>query len=872
MKITNDYSIIHKFAQENKSIIHGNIPVCKGLDNQEIIIKGHGGTIHSDKFLIDIVSTPGQDRHIDVVPGKFTMEFNLGDEPVEVDRILFIGFSTGGVYDYSLHEFDFYFSTDGDTFNEKNHFYHYVCDKEFKPGYTRTTSDVMIEFDKPVKATTFGWKVSEFCPTDDCARLGHLALYSEEYSRIHSLLPNRYLQNTLESKNININGDFEGYISALVDNKAFDSNFVSAQDVQITIHNQKPTDTQMLYVAYEGNSDSIIYNGNIIEAEKIKDNYYIAECEIKKTDNIEFNTQGSAKLYEIGICDKCKEIIISDEVINDNFYGVGVNCMPMAMMEESMAQGYTYTHWEEERRRIKLVRPTVARMWFQPDWFIKDKESYYNLDFDYETPKMKCFLAYLDAFKEAGTEIELDYGWKNAPFIQEWYEIPGVRDAGWSAPRDIEQHGKACAKFLDDLINGMGYTNVKYLTFYNEICHRPDCGDFQTGPMKEAVIEKPTEFRMKDIDMDQFNYWLRMVENVKEELKNRGISDIVEFWGPEAGGTSAENDWMKEIAENHPDLISNFTVHEYHTNAADFKYITPPLMNNKIGLPVGITEFSVGQAAKYWDMSVISMIINATNLRYSTLLLWLISSVIKTQPFVFKVTGPDGDMWDIVNVEPDRVNHFFYDVCLFMRYVPAHSKVLKTETLTKSGKNALPNWEGEMVEFDDTELRSATYLTPNNDLVIAVEAKGLGRNRTLKIKLPDGEKRTFYKFSVGAKYDLSVPPMIPACEKVIDAAGNLIDDIDGDYQLIIYTTAKPYEQIICDKGYVELKKGETFDITYKLYDTDARDVKISVTKGEYAVSVEGNKIIAKSEGLAAVKVELTDSEEKSYDIILVKVN
>ena len=121
MKITNDYSIIHKFAQENKSIIHGNIPVCKGLDNQEIIIKGHGGTIHSDKFLIDIVSTPGQDRHIDVVPGKFTMEFNLGDEPVEVDRILFIGFCTGGTCDYSLHEFDFYFSTDGDTFNEKNH-------------------------------------------------------------------------------------------------------------------------------------------------------------------------------------------------------------------------------------------------------------------------------------------------------------------------------------------------------------------------------------------------------------------------------------------------------------------------------------------------------------------------------------------------------------------------------------------------------------------------------------------------------------------------------------------------------------------------------------------------------------------------------
>ncbi len=861
MKVTNNFTEIKKFADTNDSIIYAKRPVLKGLECDKPVVKSHGGTVHNDIYLTDFTCEPGPERHIDIVPGKFTMEFDLGDTPIEVDRMILIGFDSHST-DYSLHEFDLYFSTDGDTFNEKNHYYHYVCQNEFKVGYERSTSDVMIEFDEPVKATKFGWKVSKFCPTDDCARLGFIGIYSKEYSRINSILYNRYQYNTLKLDDISIEGEYEGEISSLIDNKAFDHNFVSLKDAKVCVKRNNPAISEILYVAYEGDEKSIVVDGKTANVENIDGSFFIAEFKLDDAASISFGA--NAKIYEVGVYDTVRHLTVTDEVIVDKYYGTGVNSLPMALMKENREIGYTEVHWEEEKRRNKLFRPAIARMWFQPDWFITDEESYYKRQYNYETEKMKSFLAHLDSFKESGTDVELNFGWKVDAHCQSWYSIPGVRLPGWSAPKDLVEFGHSCAKFLDDLINGMGYTNVKYLTFYNEVDHFTDGGDFQTTPPR-------TDKGSINRDMLQINYWCDMVKKVREGLEARGIGDIVEIWGPEAAGFYPMQEWADEFKKNFDGLHDVYSFHKYELNCVDMERICDSLVKTNGDTPVVMTEFSVDPAAKNWERSVIANIMIGTNHKVSAFLLWMISTIRKTTPEVFFVAGPGGDAWDVISRDPERVNHFFYDMCLFNRYVPTLSKVLKTEVKALTGKKVIPGWDGDLVEFIDTDLRIASFVTPDDDLVIAVEAKELQCERTIDIKLPDGKKRTFHKFSVGKNYDLSVPPMIPSCERIIEAESNLVDDIGGDYHLIIYTTAKPYEQIICDKGYVELKRGETFDITYKLYDTDASDVNFSVAKGEYAVSVEGNKIIAKSEGLAAVKVELSDSAEKSYDIVLVKI-
>ena len=119
--------------------------------------------------------------------------------------------------------------------------------------------------------------------------------------------------------------------------------------------------------------------------------------------------------------------------------------------------------------------------------------------------------------------------------------------------------------------------------------------------------------------------------------------------------------------------------------------------------------------------------------------------------------------------------------------------------------------------------------------------------------------------------DLNERPHIPYCEKEIVAEGELCDTIREGYSLTLYTTEKPYEQIICDKGYVELQKGEAHEIHYTLHDTFGSDVEYSVVAGEEFINLEGDKIIAKADGMAAVRVECKNAGNICYDVVLVKV-
>ncbi len=78
----------------------------------------------------------------------------------------------------------------------------------------------------------------------------------------------------------------------------------------------------------------------------------------------------------------------------------------------------------------------MARVWFQIDWMELEKGQY-----DFESPEMQAFYRYLDAFKNAGTEIELNFGWKVGERVHDWFTIPGAPDPYISAPADPRPTG-----------------------------------------------------------------------------------------------------------------------------------------------------------------------------------------------------------------------------------------------------------------------------------------------------------------------------------------------------------------------------------------------------------------------------------------------
>ncbi len=82
-------------------------------------------------------------------------------------------------------------------------------------------------------------------------------------------------------------------------------------------------------------------------------------------------------------------------------------------------------------------------MWFQIDWMEPDKGVY-----TWDSDRMKAFYRYLDAFKAAGTDIELNFGWKVGSTVHDWFSIPGV-DPWTSAPADNAAYAASASALID---------------------------------------------------------------------------------------------------------------------------------------------------------------------------------------------------------------------------------------------------------------------------------------------------------------------------------------------------------------------------------------------------------------------------------------
>lgn len=748
------------FIRRHDSLIKGRMPVINQPDTGwKPLIKGNNGNVADERFLYQLTNLPTSAEHIDVISHNFTFEYTLSDTPVDIDRFVLIGFD-GFRFDTAIREFDLYISEDGNTFSDKNLYYHYSCRTEFV-ARCRSTCDIMLDFEEKVKTKTVGIAVKNNPEENACHRISHIGIYSDGYAEKHAF------------------------------------------------------------------SD-------------------VAE----------------------------REITVKSEVTVEDFYGIGGCVLPMALMDRSLEQGYNLALWQEEKRRTNLCPASVVRVWFQPDWFIIDKESYYRHEYDFDSPRMKAFYAYLDSYREAGVEVLLNYGWKVDKENQSWFSIPSVRSLRESAPQDLDEFAVSCAEFLYELCEKRGYSDVvKYLTFYNEPCTRDIeqkwIGDFLVAPPAEKPMEKG------GFAEEKFDYWYLMALKTENALKEKGLDGKIKIWGAEcAGENKTFASWLRAFEEKEKCPIDVYTVHRYHQNSLGIKN-----MRNSLAAvssrPTVVSEFATTTFGKCWDLSNVQMVMSFIENGFAGAFLWIYSGVTLTSPATFSINAEDENMWHSLHTHPDRVNNIFYELCLFMRYVPVHSKALKTVAPVFGEKKIFDTDTLDFAEIDDTDIRAVSFITPDGDLVIAVETDYSSSDRHLKIKLPDNEDRIFNKFSVGIKEDLSVSSHIPYLEKTVASEnGFLCDEIRPDYALTFYTTAKPYGQIICDKKYTELKKGENFSITYTLHDTPYNDVRFSVAEGESLISLDKNTVTVKdgeAGETAAVKVTLADSPDNCYDIVLIKI-
>jgi len=507
-----------------------------------------------------------------------------------------------------------------------------------------------------------------------------------------------------------------------------------------------------------------------------------------------------------------------------DFLGVGVNVIPVALMANNAANGYQAAHWEVDLRRILSLRPKVARVWFQVDWMEPVKGVY-----DWERPQMQAFRAYMDAFREAGTEIELNFGWKVGRGIQKWFSIEGC-EGRISAPRDLEAYAASCSAALRELIDRRGYDNIKYIAFYNE-------------PNGHWDFDAPGDPR---------EYYAKLLKTVHERLVADGLRERVRIWGPE----EVDMTWTLYMKDHADAWIDEYTFHIYGGSYEDLGDQIAKRRDYVAPKPVGMTEFGWPHAEESgWDAGYANYVIQAANEGLHSALIWQLNGVRCEDPDEGVNTNGVFTLWDSVS-DSLAPNRSFYIASLLMRYIPPHSEVLATSVSAP-------------------DVRASAFRSAKGDVTVVVECKDGARGVALEFAGAPVEG-TFYKYV----YTDGIAPednaLLPPCAGRFAADGGGFADeaaAGPGYAVAVYTTLPPQPQVEVTPAQASTSAGRTVRLAARVVDGEGGVRWSVVGEGNGTVNAEGlytapEEIAAPR--LVAVKAEIA-SGSAGYGVALISV-
>ena len=613
---------------------------------------------YDENALIGLVGNKNLPFHVDIMCNSVDITFDMKKER-KIEKLLFTSFFNASK-NYTVDEFAIFASNSkDDLFCDGNIIIHEAGGKDWLPG-ERNNADWL--YDVEGSCRYLGVRIYKANATDKIIRPETFGVYNAEYTKKRTYITENFEKNILsgiEPANITDGIAFED-----------DSLYTLKAEETLTLEVENFKTIDKVQIITKGESKLMLGN-------------YQAECEpiiygryLYTFDNLEIGKELRIKASETALIDyicansKTKEAEIDfDDTIVDDFLSLGANVLPMAFMPESLGTGYNEVYWELDRRRILLVRPNVVRIWFQPDWLVENYEQYKNGDYNFDAPKMYSVYKYLDAFKEAGSEIEFNFGWKVSSFAQDWFSFPETDLRRNSAPKDLELFAKCCGATLNELINQRGYDNIKYLTFYNE----PD--------EKDNPIDKG-DFIV--VGCDRKVYWERMMRLSKAEIDKYNLSDL-KIWGCEVShANNMQKEWIEYFEENCADILNMHTSHRYVLNTKKNRSYLNTLKGSAKTKPIMITEFGqcYSNGEYSFDLNHVQFFCELVNAGISGALIWCLNSVDITDPCSFSMRNFI-DMWDSLQYPHaiDNVREVYYELAMLCRYIPKHCKSVRSKII-----------------------------------------------------------------------------------------------------------------------------------------------------------------------------------------------
>lgn len=242
-----------------------------------------------------------------------------------------------------------------------------------------------------------------------------------------------------------------------------------------------------------------------------------------------------------------------DTVIQHDFLGVNAVYHGFAFMPEQIAKGMNDLDRSREFGRVAAMKLNIARTWYTPDFANGNN---WSRPFDWASPYMTAFEAWLKAMKERNVDIAIQTGW--------WFprHVTGhMRGAEMQFETALPLFAEWVSESLHWLIEIRGFNNIKY-------------GILFTEPRYD----------------DQYR---RMAIAVHERLVRDGRRQLIKLVGPNQSGGGPDLD---RVVRDLNGVIDIYSSHTYEARGYEGWKQTAARMRRTIsstGKPFWIDEYGI---------------------------------------------------------------------------------------------------------------------------------------------------------------------------------------------------------------------------------------------------------------------------------------
>ncbi|MBQ8203701.1 MAG: hypothetical protein IJZ75_05415 [Clostridia bacterium] len=581
----------------------------------------------------------------------------------------------------------------------------------------------------------------------------------------------------------------------------------------------------------------------------------------------------------------------TNSIITDSFLGLGNN---LWTGEYTEIYGMNEAYQMVSDKRNNIVKPAYMRMMFLPGWLVfldetpeRQQELWEAGIYNWENENVKSFFRKLKMFKESGTIVMINMGGRVHYEMNDWFSIKDVAlsEGGTrSAPTNLDAFADATYTLFERAWN-LGYDNVQYLTFYNEV----------NGGNYEAFGDKRV-------------YWCEMIARVHEKFKANTFNGVnsrekIKIVGTDLTGyVNSERitdylDFVRDnlVDENGKPIYDVLGNHQYIATKSYSEWLS---LTNKIGemYPgIFINEFgpaddTEGKKRIGFGYSEASQFLAYANAGIGATATWFYSGDYVPAPMNVPINSKDYCMWETPSTDINGISGGYAEKGLLTRYIPKFSQVLETVT-----------------DADDV---FAAAFHNSGDYTVAIEIDRSSSIRELEVNLGselNGKtfERHIHKFpdadQDGKEYyseKREEGDLLPVTDKTLVCEdGKITDTVSADgHYLIVYTTLKEQIQLVTNVNEVSISAGETVDlmvneiygadgdtnaVTYQIYGKSTADEiyeKVVSNVGSLS-NINGAFATYDSAGTSvgdtvAIKISSNYAEangETAYTVVIVKI-